>query len=234
MTDPVDKTGGTGSHASPPCLAHEIDPAYFDPLGVDPQQAADVARWRKVERARLLAGRAALPVAARAAVARAIAGALDTLLARRFNDLTGRVVSAYWPINAEFDLRFWMAALDARGARVALPVVETRAAPLVFRAWRPGAAMERGYWNILVPSADAERRAPEIMLAPLVGWDGAGYRLGYGGGYFDRTLTAARPRPFVIGIGLQAARLATIVPQPHDIAMDAIVTEDGPQWEAQP
>lgn len=229
MTDPVSSKGGTGSYASPPCLAHEIDPAYFDPLGVDPQQAADVARWRKAERARLLAERAALPAPAREAVARAIAGALDTLLEQRFADLTGRVVSCYWPIKAEFDLRFWMAALAAKGARVALPVVETRAAPLVFRAWRPGAAMERGHWNILVPSAEAERLAPDIMLVPLVGWDGAGYRLGYGGGYFDRTLAATRPRPFVIGTGLQGARLPTIFPQPHDIAMDAIVTEDGPQ-----
>ena len=72
------------------------------------------------------------------------------------------------------------------------------------------------------------------MLSPLVGWDVAGYRLGYGGGYFDRTLAATRPRPYLIGVGLQAARLPTVFPQPHDIAMDAIVTEDGLQWEAQP
>lgn len=233
MTDPDNRKGGAGSYASPPCLAHEIDPAWFDPLAVDPQQATDVARWRKAERGRLLAARAALPVATREAVARAIADALDALLARRFPDLTARVVSCYWPIKAEFDLRFWMEALDARGARVALPVVDTRAAPLVFRAWAPGAAMERGHWNIPVPTADAERLTPDITIAPLVGWDGAGYRLGYGGGYFDRTLAATRPRPFVIGVGLQAARLKTIFPQPHDIAMNAIVTEDGPQWEAQ-
>jgi len=66
---------------------------------------------------------------------------------------------------------------------------------------------------------------------PVVGWTGDGYRLGYGGGYFDRTLTAARPRPFTIGVGLQSARLATIYPQPHDIALDAILTEAGQQYE---
>lgn len=234
MTAPVSRKGGTGSYASPPCLAHEIDPKYFDPLGVDPQQAADVARWRKAERARLLATRAAQTAAARESVAGAIAGTLDTMLEQRFADLSGRVVTCYWPIKAEIDLRFWMAALDAKGARVALPVVETRAAPLAFRAWTPGAAMERGHWNILVPSTDAPRVVPDIVLSPLVGWDVAGYRLGYGGGYFDRTLAATRPRPYVIGVGLQAARLPTIFPQPHDIAMDAIVTEDGLQWEAQP
>lgn len=230
----VSRKGGTGSYASPPCLAHEIDPTYFDPLGVDPQQAADVARWRKAERIRLLAARAALPVATRESVVRAIAGTHDALLEQRFADLSGRVVSSYWPIKAEFDLRFWMATLDAKGARVALPVVETRAAPLVFRAWTPGTVMERGHWDILVPSTDAPRVVPDIVLSPLVGWDVAGYRLGYGGGYFDRTLAATRPRPYVIGVGLRAARLPTIFPQPHDIAMDAIVTEDGLQWEEQP
>ena len=94
--------------------------------------------------------------------------------------------------------------------------------------------MERGHWNILVPSTDAARVVPDIMLSPLVGWDVAGYRLGFGGGYFDRTLAATHPRPYVIGVGLQAARVPTIFPQPHDIAMDAIVTEDGLQWAVQP
>jgi len=86
------------SYASPPCLAHEIDPAYFDPLAVDPQQAMDVARWRKGERMRLLAERAALPVTVREKGARAIAGHLDAVLARHFGDLTGRIVSGYWPV----------------------------------------------------------------------------------------------------------------------------------------
>lgn len=232
MTDHDAKKDTMGSYASPPCLAHQIDPAYFDPLAVDPQQATDVARWRKAERVRLLAERAALSVAERADVAAAIARHLDALLARRFGDLSGFVVSCYWPIKAEFDLRFWMTSLHERGAHVALPVVETRAAPLVFRTWTPGATMERGHWNILVPAADAPRVAPDITLAPLVGWDSQGYRLGYGGGYFDRTLASARPSPVAIGVGLQTARLTTIFPQPHDIALDAILTEAGPQWEA--
>ena len=168
----------------------------------------------------------------RSDMARAIADHLDELIGRRFGDVAGHVVSVYWPIKAEFDLRFWMTALHERSARVALPVVETRGAPLVFRAWEPGVAMERGHWNIPVPAASSPQLTPEVALAPVVGWDGAGYRLGYGGGYFDRTLAALSPRPFVIGIGSQAARIATIFPQPHDIAMDAIVTEAGVQWEA--
>jgi 5,10-methenyltetrahydrofolate synthetase len=89
--------------------------------------------------------------------------------------------------------------------------------------------MIRGVWGIPVPPPAAERLTPDIALAPLLGWDGAGFRLGYGGGYFDRTLAARAPRPFAIGVGLQAARLATIFPQPHDIRLDAIVTEAGAQ-----
>jgi 5,10-methenyltetrahydrofolate synthetase len=83
-----------------------------------------------------------------------------------------------------------------------------------------------------VPPADVPRLAPEVALAPLVGWDGAGYRMGYGGGYFDRTLAALSPKPFVIGVGLHSARIATIFPQPHDIGLDAIVTEEGLQYSA--
>lgn len=227
-----DKDRPAGRYASPPCMAGEVAPDYFDPMAVDPQQEQDVARWRKAARARLLQARADLGVAGRAAVAGALGGHLDALLARRGVALPGRIVAGYWPIRAEPDLRPWMTRLHDAGARLALPVVETRAAPLVFRPWAPGAAMERGHWNILVP-ATATTVTPAIVLAPLVGWDGAGYRLGYGGGYFDRTLAAAGAmRPLAIGVGLQGAALPTIYPQPHDIGLDAIVTEAGVQWEA--
>jgi 5-formyltetrahydrofolate cyclo-ligase len=114
---------------------------------------------------------------------------------------------------------------------LALPVVETPGTPLAFRRWTPGMGMERGHWGIPVPPATSERLTPEISLAPLVGWDAEGYRLGYGGGYFDRTLAALAPKPFVIGVGLQSARLATIAPQPHDVPLSVIVTEAGVQIE---
>jgi len=109
-------------------------------------------------------------------------------------------------------------------------VVEVKHAPLVFRRWTPETRMVRGDWNIPVPPQEAEVVKPDVTLAPLVGWDRSGYRLGYGGGYFDRTLAHLSPRPFAIGIGLQAAQLATIYPQPHDIQLDAIVTEEGVQF----
>lgn len=158
-----------------------------------------------------------------------LAGHLDALLAKQFGDLRGRIVSAYWPIKAELDLRHWMESLHRRGVRVALPLVEVQSAPLVFRAWTPDTKMAKGFWNIPVPSASSPRLAPQISLAPLVGWDASGYRLGYGGGYFDRTLAALSPRPFVIGVGLHDAQIPTIQPQPHDIRLDAIVTEQGLQ-----
>lgn len=188
-----------------------------------------MARWRKSERRRLRAERAALAVAERARIAEALADHLDALLAERSEPDAGRNVSGYWPIKGEPDLRGWLAAQHEAGAVTALPVVETKAAPLVFRTWSPGTKMMRGDWNIPVPPPEAERVVPTIVLAPLVGWDAAGYRLGYGGGYFDRTLAALSPRPFAIGVGLQQAQLETIYPQPHDIGLDAIVTEAGVQ-----
>ncbi|WP_374642465.1 5-formyltetrahydrofolate cyclo-ligase [Tabrizicola sp.] len=216
------------TYASPPCMAAKVDPTYFDPLAVDPEQARDVARWRKAERARLRAERDALPVAARQEIGTAIAAHLLRFLHGHFGEMRGRVFSGYWPIKGEPDLRPLLAELHEAGALVALPLVEVKASPLVFRRWTPDTRMVRGDWNIPVPPPDAPVVTPEISLAPVVGWTGDCYRLGYGGGYFDRTLASLSPRPFTIGIGFQSARLATIYPQPHDIRLDAILTEAGP------
>lgn len=213
-------------HASSPCMAAEVDPAYFDLLAVDPQQARDVARWRRAERQRLAGLRDALGQSGRAEVS----GRIGEHLARHLDVRgigAGTVLSGYWPIKGEPDLRPVLAALHAKGVTIALPVVETRAAPLVFRHWTPGARMVRGDWNIPVPPPDAAILRPDIALAPCLGWDSACYRLGWGGGYFDRTLAVLTPRPFVIGVALTAARLPTIYPQPHDIPLNMIVTEDG-------
>lgn len=216
--------------ASSPCLAGEIAPGGFDPLAVDLEQARDVARWRRAERIRLRAARDSLSVTDRQAASAALSVHLRRFLVQRFSGAVGQTLSAYWPINGEPDLRDLMVDLHCRGVTLALPVVEVKAAPMVFRRWMPGMAMVRGDWNIPVPPPDAETLTPDIALAPLVGWDGAGFRLGYGGGYFDRTLAVLSPRPFTIGIGLHSARLATIFPQPHDIALDVILTEAGVQF----
>lgn len=214
-------------YASPPCLAAEVDPTYFDPSYVDPGQARDVARWRKAERQRLRAERDAISVADRAGLGEAIGAHLLRVLADRFGSLKGRVLSGYWPIKGEPDLRPALAALHQAGVHVALPLVEVKAAPLVFRRWTPETKMVRGDWNIPVPPPEAEAVIPEISLAPVMGWTEGAYRLGYGGGYFDRTLASVSPRPLAVGVGFELARLDSICPEPHDQRLDVMVTEAG-------
>lgn len=216
----------TGRFASPPCMAGEVAPDYFDPLGVDPEQARDVARWRRAERIRLAGLREGLGQNGRAKISAQISRNLENLLAERGVG-QGTVVSGYWPIKGEPDLRPLLAQLHRTGITIALPVVETRAAPLIFRLWTPETRMVRGDWNIPVPPPEARVLTPDVTLAPCLGWDGGCYRLGWGGGYFDRTLAALTRRPTGIGIALAAARLPTIYPQPHDIPLDMILTEDG-------
>ena len=108
---------------------------------------------------------------------------------------------------------------------LSLPVIVTPRAPLEYWRWRPGEPMHPGVWNIPVP-ARRDVVVPDLILVPLVGFDAARYRLGYGGGYFDRTLAALPKRPFVVGVGYAFGRLPTIFPQPHDAPMDAIVTDE--------
>jgi 5-formyltetrahydrofolate cyclo-ligase len=180
----------------------------------------EVRRWRKAERARLIEARVAIDRDKRQQWHAAIAAKL----AAQFPFLPERTVGFYWPFRGEFDARPLMRELHRQGTRLALPVVVEKATPLEFREWRPGIRMVPGIWQIPVP-ADSPVLTPDLLLVPLVGFDPAGYRLGYGGGYYDRTLAAIQPRPLAIGIGFEQQALATIHPQPHDIPMDYIVTE---------
>jgi 5-formyltetrahydrofolate cyclo-ligase len=198
-------------------MLHELNPDGT--LAVDQEQALDVARWRKAERERLIARRLELPAETRHAQTQGIVDALDGLIA----PTPGTIVSVYWPIRAEPDLRPWMHALSERGVRVALPVALALRQPLVFREWRPHARLARGLWKIPYP-ADGAEVVPTVVIAPLIGFDAACYRLGYGGGFFDRTLAVLNPRPAAIGVGYTDAAIATIFPQPHDIPMDRIVS----------
>jgi 5,10-methenyltetrahydrofolate synthetase len=204
--------------ASPPCLLHEVDPAYSGLTPPGPSPAA----WRRAERERLIATRLALPADTRAVFARRIAGHLDALI----GDPQGLLVSGYWPFRGEPDLRGWLGALAGRGGAAALPVVVGRGEPLIFRPWRAGARLERGVWNIPVP-AEGEPVFPRIVVAPLVGFDAEGYRLGYGGGFFDRTLASLPSSTIAVGVGYEIAGMATIRPHGFDIPMRYIVTENG-------
>jgi len=185
-----------------------------------PLDASEVKLWRRAERDRLIAARLAIPRDLRREHAERIAAHLDALI----HPLDGRTISTYWPLHGEPDLRPWMERVIARGGRCALPVVVVKNAALIFRAWTPHAKMEKGFWNIPVP-ADGAEIIPDIIIAPVVGFDYQCYRLGYGGGYFDRTLAGFRHSPLVIGVGYAHAQIPTIHPQPHDIAMAGIVTE---------
>lgn len=205
--------------ASSPCLDCDAEAEAR-------QQALDVARWRKAERARLLAERRALSVDRNAALSAALGQVLIDTLRDRFANRRGMVLSGFWPIKGEPDLRPALTQLIREGVILALPVVAVPQAPLVFRPWVPGMAMRRGVWNIPEPDTEATIQ-PDLALAPLVGWTADGYRLGYGGGYFDRTLAPADGRPFTLGIGVISAQLPTIFPQPHDIPLDLILTETG-------
>jgi 5-formyltetrahydrofolate cyclo-ligase len=209
-------------YSSPPCYMHELDPAYFGLGPAADRTSVDVARWRKAERKRLLEQRLALAPEVRADHAREIARRLHELI----RDPAGLIVGAYWPIRGEPDLRAWLEELRSRGARTALPVVVAKGAPLVFRLWRQGDKLERGVWNIPVP-ANGEEVRPHVTLAPVVGYDAGCYRLGYGGGFFDRTLAQLPASTVAIGVGYAEAEIATIYPQPFDIPMRHIVTESG-------
>jgi 5-formyltetrahydrofolate cyclo-ligase len=180
-----------------------------------------VKRWRRGERERLLTLRQGLPPEDRRRWGERIESELRALLAERPG-----VLGVYWPFRAEFDPRPLIDWATADGRGIALPAVVDKRGPLEYRAWRPGESLVDGVWNIPVP----EKRdlvVPAIVLAPLVGFDAGCYRLGYGGGYFDRTLAALSPRPVAIGVGFDLQRLDTIHPQPFDVPMDLIVTETG-------
>jgi 5,10-methenyltetrahydrofolate synthetase len=182
-----------------------------------------VRTWRRELRARLLAARVALD---RVTVLQHCE-AIDRHLERGFPNLARGVVAFCWPYKNEYDARFLARRLRDRGATTALPVVVAPRTPLVFREWHPGVRLARGALDIPYPAESAEVR-PDTVLLPMVGFDDAGYRLGYGGAFFDRTLAAAAAaKPVVIGIAYEIAHLETIHPQLHDIPMDWIVTERG-------
>ena len=131
-----------------------------------------------------------------------------------------------WPIRHEPDVRSLLARWTAAGARAALPVVIAEDTPLRFREWAPGARLAADRYGIPTPTA-GDWLTPDLILLPLNGFDGAGYRLGYGGGYFDRTLAALVPRPLAVGVGFEINRIDSIRPEPHDQQLDWIVTENG-------
>lgn len=190
------------------------------------EHIADSSVYRAALRAERLAARLALDPATLAELNQHIESHLIALLA----DRPPQTLAFCAPVKNEFDARPLASRLIAQGWRAAMPVVEHAAAPMVFRAWSPDAAMGTDRHGIPIPAADV-RVEPDIVLLPLVAFDARGYRIGYGGGYFDRTLAqripGPTPRPFAIGVGFELGRVASIHPEAHDIPVDALVTEAG-------
>lgn len=183
---------------------------------------ADLGAWRRRERQRLVAARAAVPAAELADWRSRI----DRYLELSFPGLGCSRVGFCWPIKGEYDARHFARRLRAQGALTALPVVVAPKQPLVFREWHPGVPLATGPLGIPYPAASPEIR-PDVVLVPMNGWDAGGYRLGYGAGFFDRTLASLEKRPVTVGVSYELARLDTIYPQPWDIPMDYVVTERG-------
>lgn len=182
----------------------------------------DLAQWRKGMRTELIARREAAAPELR----REWSLAISLLLLHALPLQPGTVLGFCWPYRGEYDARPLLRSLREQGVRCALPLVRERGAALVFRYWAPGVAMGKGPLGIAYP-LHSEQLVPELLLVPLVGFGRAGDRLGYGGGYFDRTLASWTPRPLSVGVGFELARLESTFPQPHDVPMDAIVTEKG-------
>lgn len=182
----------------------------------------EIKAWRKARRAQLLTEREAVD----ADVRRGWNEQITRLLVEGFSELERCIVGFCWPFRGEFDARFFVYHLRKHGARAALPAVVEKRQPLQFREWWPGVAMRAGVFDLPVPSETAVV-LPDALLIPPVGFGPRGYRLGYGGGYFDRTLAAMAPQPIKIAVAFELSRMETIYPQPHDVPMDFIVTEAG-------
>jgi 5-formyltetrahydrofolate cyclo-ligase len=178
--------------------------------------------WRKAERERLIAARVALAPA----LVETARQNIDAALLRSFPGLATSRIGFCWPIKNEYDARHVVKTFRDRGALTALPVVVAPKQPLVFREWHPGVPLASGPMDIPYPVGSAEV-LPSAVLLPMNGWDAGGYRLGYGAGYFDRTLASLKARPVVIGISYELARLETIHPQSWDVPVDYVVTERG-------
>ncbi|MDC9825075.1 5-formyltetrahydrofolate cyclo-ligase [Devosia sp. ZB163] len=147
---------------------------------------------------------------------------LDTIPLRR-----DEVIAGYWPIRDEMDVKSLLGRLMDTGQPVCLPVVLGDEQPLELRLWEEGAPLYEAGFGTLAPAEEAPRAEPDVILMPLLGFDRHGTRLGYGGGYYDRTLASLHKRPRLIGFAFALQEIDQIPRDAHDVPLDAIVTEQG-------
>ncbi|MED5620448.1 5-formyltetrahydrofolate cyclo-ligase [Ideonella sp. BN130291] len=143
-----------------------------------------------------------------------------------------RTIGAYWPIKGEFDALPALYRWSEGGAerRIGLPVINRDTKQLRFHVWYPGCPMEDDAYGIPKPK-DTEPFEPQLLLVPCVGFGPKGVRLGYGGGFYDRTLAALTPQPYTVGVGYAHGFLPWLQAEPHDVPLDAVLTEDGLAWQ---
>ncbi len=184
---------------------------------------SDVASVKAALRAEALARRAALDDLTRQKAADRLAAAVDALAIA-----PGAVVSGFVPVRGEIDVMPLLAALAARGHPLALPVV-MGPTELVFRRWRPGAALEAAGFGLLHPPPEAGAVDPDVLLVPLAAFDRRGHRIGYGRGYYDRALARldAAGRRRAIGVAFAVQEVPAVPDEPHDRRLDALLTDDG-------
>ncbi|HEX5801494.1 MAG TPA: 5-formyltetrahydrofolate cyclo-ligase [Azospira sp.] len=183
------------------------------------------AEFRQALRRRMIARRMALPAATHASLSAAVRDRLATT----FPALAGQLVGFCWPVQNEPDLLPLITTLLARGSRAALPVVVRPGQPLAFREWWPEQPLATDRYGIPTPT-DGDFLLPQALLLPVNAFDAGNYRLGYGGGFFDRTLAAFERRPLTIGVGFDFQRVDSIRPEAHDLPLDAVLTESGCQY----
>jgi len=158
-----------------------------------------------------------------AAVARTGLGFLDPLP-------PGAIISGFAPLPGEFPLWPLLRRLGRQGATLALPVMQGKDRPLLFRAWKAGDAMDRGVWGIAEPKPDKPALTPTVLIVPLLAFDAQGWRLGYGGGFYDRTLRELRSNTSIIAVGIaHDAQAVDAVPHlDYDERVDWVLTPSGP------
>lgn len=203
-------------------------PDFDDPAPAPTSMSAWSPEWsREAERRRLIALRVELSDSVRAEKDARIVDHLRRLLRAQFRNKLGKI-GGYWPIHNEPDLRPLFHELTKGGHRIGLPLVDRVQRPLTFVHWKPTSAMAPGVLGVPVPTS-GNAVYVELLLVPCVGFapgpDGKYHRLGYGGGYYDRTLAARRCK--TIGVAYEAMRLDRFEPDPHDVPLDCIVTEEG-------
>lgn len=184
--------------------------------------------YRSQLRKQLITARETMSPSERSLCTQAITAHLQALLAAVPPGVPGvpGVLGFCWPYRGEFDARPLIINHLARGRRACLPVIREENAAMEFLAWTEHAPMRTGHYDIPTPDTE-ERLQPDWLLMPLNGFDHLGYRIGYGGGYFDRTLAALKPQPVSIGLGFELARVEDTLPGEFDLPMQLIVTEAG-------